>query len=115
MHPLDDVSTIVEHSLDVLRVDGARKVWVTIVLAVAARRTYALDKQATTSQNTHVLRGLRAHYTYEKLISYKVLGPYDIRYFRGIRSHPGLDWCLVACEFRKVILQFVLARLDLFR
>jgi len=48
MHSLDDVSAIIEHSLDVLRVDGARKVWVTIMLAIAARRTYALDKQAIT-------------------------------------------------------------------
>lgn len=47
MHPLDDVPAIVEHSLDVFRIDGARKVRVTVVLAVAARRTYALQRQAT--------------------------------------------------------------------
>lgn len=45
MHPLDDVPTIVEHSLDVLRVDGTRKVRITIVLAVATRRTYALEER----------------------------------------------------------------------
>jgi len=53
-------------------------------------------------------------YTYEKLVSDKVLGPYDIRYFRRICGHPGLDRCLVAREFWKVILQFVLAYLDFF-
>jgi len=46
MHPLDDIPTIVEHSLDVLRVDGTREVRITIVLAVTARRTYTLE-QAT--------------------------------------------------------------------
>lgn len=45
MHSLDDVPAIVEHSFDVFRVDGAREVRVTIMLAVAARRTYTLERQ----------------------------------------------------------------------
>jgi len=44
MHPLNDIPAIVEHSLDVLRVDGTREVRITIVLAVAARRTYTLQE-----------------------------------------------------------------------
>jgi len=44
MHPLNDIPAIVEHSLDVLRVDGTREVRITIVLAVAARRTYTLEE-----------------------------------------------------------------------
>lgn len=47
VHPLNDVPAIVEHSFDILRVNGARKVRVTVVLAVTARRTYALKKQVT--------------------------------------------------------------------
>lgn len=119
MHPLDDVPAIVEHSFDVLRVNGAREVRVTVVLAVTARRTYALEEQAT-SRNVAEYHDRNSDakvllYTYEKLISDKVLGPYDVRRFRGIGDHPGFDWCLITREFRKVILEFVLARLDFFR
>lgn len=35
MHSLNDVPAIVEHSFDILRIDGAGEVRVTIVLAVA--------------------------------------------------------------------------------
>ena len=43
MHSLDYVPTIVEHSLDVFRVYGAREVRVAVVLAVPTRRAYALE------------------------------------------------------------------------
>lgn len=43
VHPLNDVPTIVKHSLDVLRIDGTCKVRITIVLAVAARCAYTLQ------------------------------------------------------------------------
>lgn len=88
MHPLDDVPAIVEYSLDVFRIDGACEVRVTVVLAVAARRTYALQRQADRSNVRRCLsieereincNVLRAPYTYEKLVSDKVLGPYNIR------------------------------------
>lgn len=49
VHPLNDVPTIVKHSLDVLRIDGACKVRITIVLAVAAGCAYTL--QAVRSKN----------------------------------------------------------------
>lgn len=57
MHPLNDVPTIVEHSLDVLRVDGAREVRVTVVLAVTARSTYALRKERRRNE-----RGAKSKY-----------------------------------------------------
>ena len=43
VHPLNDVSTVVEHSLYVFRVDRARKVRVAIMLSIPACRTYALQ------------------------------------------------------------------------
>lgn len=116
VHPLDDVSAIVEHSFDVLRVNGACEVRITVVFAVTARRTYALEKQATSRNVVECREMIDVElYTYEKLISDKVLGPYDVRRFRGIGDYPGFDWCLVTREFRKVVLEFVLARLDFFR
>lgn len=42
VHPLDDIPAIVEHSLDIFRVDGAGEVRVTVMLTIAARRTYTL-------------------------------------------------------------------------
>jgi len=52
------------------------------------------------------------HDTHEKLVSDKVLGPYDVGRFRGICDHSRLDWRLVTREFREIVLQFVFARLD---
>lgn len=42
MHPLDDVSTVVEHSADVFCVHCTREVWVAVVPAVSTRRAYPL-------------------------------------------------------------------------
>ncbi len=55
MHPLDDVSAVVKDTADVLRVDGARKVWVAIVLPISGCRRNA-----------------------EKLVPDKVLGPHHL-------------------------------------
>jgi hypothetical protein len=120
MHPLDDIPAIVEHSLDVLRVDGTRKVRITIVLAVAARRAYTLEKgtNVRSERKDGCLGGNRAERstvgvdTYEKFVSDEVLGPYDVGRFRGICDHSRFDWRLVTREFREVVLQLVLARLD---
>lgn len=54
VHPLNDVPTIVKHSLDVLRIDGACKVRITIVLAVTARCAYTLKKKENKSGQTYV-------------------------------------------------------------
>lgn len=43
MHPLNYVTTIIEYSLDVFRVDGTCKMWVTIMLAITTGRTDALQ------------------------------------------------------------------------
>ena len=42
MHSLNYVSTIVEHSPDVLSVDRTREVGVTVMLSITAGRTYSL-------------------------------------------------------------------------
>lgn len=42
MHALDDVAAIIEHSPDVLGIDGAREVWVAEVFALSCGRTDAL-------------------------------------------------------------------------
>ena len=52
MHSLDDISTVIEHTADVLRIDSAGEVRVTVVLDVTRRR-----------RNT------------EELVPDKVLGP----------------------------------------
>lgn len=44
MHSLNYVSAIVEHSFYILRIDGARKMWITVMFSVSARRAYTLKK-----------------------------------------------------------------------
>lgn len=44
MHPLNDVPTIVENSLDVFRIYSAGKVWIAVVFAIATRCRYTLQK-----------------------------------------------------------------------
>lgn len=47
VHPLNNVPTIVEHSFDIFRIDGACEVRVTVVLTVAARRAYTLKRKTS--------------------------------------------------------------------
>lgn len=42
MHTLNDVSTIIEHTFYVFRIDGAREVRIAVVLTLSGRRTYTL-------------------------------------------------------------------------
>lgn len=135
MHPLNDVPAIVEHSLDVLRIDGACEVRITIVLAVAARCTYTLKTfnieisvarapgkfhrqdsavgvadgrnvgaHEWTLPATRLPSATREMFTYEKLVPNEVLGPYNVRRFRGIRDNARLNRCLVSCELWKIVL-----------
>lgn len=60
MHPLDNVTTIIEYSPDVLRVDGACEMGITVVLAVAARRGDALQRERNVSARLSILSLSRA-------------------------------------------------------
>lgn len=42
MHALYDVPAVIEHALDILRVDGAREMRIAVVLTIATRRADAL-------------------------------------------------------------------------
>lgn len=59
VHPLNDVPTIVKHSLDVLRIDGTCKVRITIVLAVAARCAYTLQ---TIQSRNFIARAIKTRF-----------------------------------------------------
>lgn len=83
MHSLNYVSTIVEHSPDVLRVDRTREVGVTVMFAVTAGRTYSLfgriDNRLEVITECHHLG------TYQELISDKILGSNEVRVFSRIK------------------------------
>lgn len=90
MHPLNDVSAIVENSLDVFCIYSAGKVWIAVVFAITTRCRYT-----------------------QKLIPYKIFRPNHFRVFSHLANSIG--WCLVTIEFAKVVGQFALAGLDLLR
>ena len=56
VHPLDNVAAIIEHAADVLGVDGARKVRVAVVLAVAGCRRDAQELVADEVLGTNHLQ-----------------------------------------------------------
>ena len=43
MHPLDDVTTIIEHAANILRIDGAGEVRIAIMIAIARGRRNAQE------------------------------------------------------------------------
>ena len=43
MHPLDDVTTIIEHAANILRIDGAGEVRIAIMFAIARGRRNAQE------------------------------------------------------------------------
>lgn len=47
VHPLNDVSTVVEHSADVFCVHCTCEVWIAVMPAISACRTYPLWKQGS--------------------------------------------------------------------
>lgn len=51
VHPLDDVSTVVEYAADVLRVHSTGKVRVAVMLAISTGRADALYREPVTKEH----------------------------------------------------------------
>lgn len=45
MHPLNDVSTVIENSLNVLCVNSTREMGIAVVFSITTGRTYSLEKR----------------------------------------------------------------------
>lgn len=105
VHPLNDVPTIVKYSLDVLSIDGACKVRITIVLTVSAGCAYTLQTvewKIYCSPNKVVHKYL-TRYTYKKFVSNEVLGPHNVRRFRRIWHYSRFRRCLISRKIWKII------------
>lgn len=90
MNALNDVTTVVEHSTNVLGVDGAREMWIAVVTAVAVRGG---DSQ--------------------ELSTNEVLGSDDVLVLLVVVD--GIVWQVVSFEFGEKRLEQVAFCLDLLR
>jgi hypothetical protein len=54
VHPLDDVPTVVKHPPNVLCVNGTRKMWIAVVLAVTTCCADALQDMISISNCTKI-------------------------------------------------------------
>lgn len=52
MHPLYNVTTVIEYFSDIVSVYGTGKMWITIVSTITACRAYPLQKTETNDCNT---------------------------------------------------------------
>lgn len=114
MHPLNNVTTVVENSFDVFGIDCAREMRITVVFAVAGRCTDALSKHKTVRRPVQIAlhkRHKRVE-THEKLVTNEILGTCDVGMLTRVGTRVGR--CVVARELGEVVLQSRLAGQHLF-